>query len=102
MAADHRIAIAVDHRRRLSKLEGVVICRRRELDRAIHPSRRPSVVRIEEAVLQQAASSVDVSGGTGVIADVWQHRLTTPGALGVRALGDSAAPEQASLGGCHR
>jgi hypothetical protein len=75
---DERIVVAVDHSRRVLPLRGVVLRRRRNLALVVHPARRPPSVRVEEAVLQAAASAKRPTDGIAVIADACQHRLTTP------------------------
>jgi Transcriptional regulator, AbiEi antitoxin len=75
--SDERVLLALDHTRRVVPLDGVTIRRRRNLASAVHPAKEPAVVRVEEAVLQEAATRRETEA-FAVIADSCQSRLTTP------------------------
>jgi hypothetical protein len=83
---EERVLLAVDHHRRVASVEGVAIRRRRRLASVVHPAKRPTIVRVEEAVLQEAATRGEAAC-LSVIADACQCRLTTAGRLR-RALAD--------------
>jgi hypothetical protein len=84
---DGLIHIVVDHSRRVGNTGDVRVSRRRDLERFVHPAKRPRSVRLEDAVLHEAASRDRLSDGLGLIADACQGRRTTEGRLRV-ALAD--------------
>jgi hypothetical protein len=49
------VHILVDHARKVRDIAGVSVRRRRDLQRFVHPAKRPPTVRLEDAVLHEAA-----------------------------------------------
>jgi len=72
------VHVAVDHQRKVVPPAGLVIHRRRRLERFVHPARVPCLVRVEDAALHRASRLQRTSLGLGLLADVCQQRLTTP------------------------
>jgi hypothetical protein len=80
--ADERVVeVLVDHTRRVRSVPGVLVRRRADLSRFVHPAKSPPSVRVEDAVLHTAAGRADVGSGLALIADACQARLTEPGRL---------------------
>ena len=55
--------------------------RRRDLPRYLHPVKRPPSVRLEDAVLHEAAAGSGLADGLAVIANACQERRTSPARL---------------------
>lgn len=72
------VVVAVDHERRVSPPDGVVVWRVSNLEAHVHPARRPRVLRLETAVLLTASRRRHADHAIGVIADACQSRRTTP------------------------
>jgi hypothetical protein len=72
------VHILVDHARKVRDIAGVSVRRRRDLQRFVHPAKRPPTVRLEDAVLHEAAGRTRVTDGLALIADACQDRRTAP------------------------
>lgn len=69
--------MAVDHRRRVTSIDGVKVHRVVGLDALVHPAKSPPVMRLEHAVLDVAASARSNESAVAVLADACQRRRTT-------------------------
>lgn len=78
---DQPIQIAIDHRRRIAKRDGIDLWRVGGLRQHTHPVKSPPRMRLEPAVLLLASRSRHIDDAIGVIADACQSRRTTPSRL---------------------
>lgn len=78
MPDDHVVHVCVDHRRRVSKVEGIRVHRVVGLRNRVHPVHSPPRLRLEDAVLHTASRRSTLDQAIGVVADAVQQRLTTP------------------------
>ncbi|GAB3995108.1 hypothetical protein [Nocardioides marmoraquaticus] len=78
---DGPVHVAVDHTRRVTPPEGVVVQRVRGLDERVRWAGRPPRVRVEEAVLDVAQEAATDDAAIAVLADAVQARLTTAARL---------------------
>jgi hypothetical protein len=78
---DQPIQVAIDHRRRIAKRDGIDLWRVCGLHRHTHPVKSPPRMRLEPAVLLLASRSRHVDDAIGVVADACQSRRTTPSRL---------------------
>ena len=81
------VHVLIDHASQTIDAEGIAVTRRRNLQRFVHPAKRPPSVRLEDAALHLAAGQARLGEGLGVLADCCQARATTPDRLRV-ALND--------------
>jgi hypothetical protein len=72
------VQVCVPHRRRVRRAEGIVVLRRRDLDRRIHPAARPTRLRVEEAVLDVADAACTPGPVVDVVLATVQRRVSTP------------------------
>jgi hypothetical protein len=72
-----RIEVAVDQTRRVGQVDGVDVHRVVNLAAALHPSRRPPVLRLERALLDVASAARDEATAVAVLADACQAGRTT-------------------------
>ena len=75
------IHVAIEHCRRVARIDGVVVHRKRGLARQVHPSRSPARIRLEEAVLDVAASASSIADAIALLSDACQTRRTTAARL---------------------
>lgn len=75
------ICVCIPHDRHPDPLPGVIIRRRRHLERLCHPSSSLPRLRFDIAVLETASAQPGLGKAIGVIADACQQRLTTPARL---------------------
>jgi hypothetical protein len=71
------IEVAVDQTRRVGQVDGVDVHRVVNLAAALHPSRRPPVLRLERALLDVASAARDEATAVAVLADACQAGRTT-------------------------
>jgi len=72
------VDVCVPHGRQVRSAPGSRISARRELDRLVHPVRRPPQLRAEEAVLDVAAKAATPAPVVDVVLAAVQRRVTTP------------------------
>lgn len=72
------VVIAVDESRRVAGGDGVDVWRVTDLERHVHPVRRPPVLRFDAAVLLTASRLTKADAAIGAIAAACQSRRTTP------------------------
>ncbi|MGI8899352.1 MAG: type IV toxin-antitoxin system AbiEi family antitoxin domain-containing protein [Nocardioides sp.] len=80
-AAEGPVHIVIDHARRVASRPGVVLHRRRGLVTALHPSRTPPRMRLEEAVLDVASMARSDADAVAMLADACASRRTTAARL---------------------
>jgi len=80
-SAKQDIVVAVDGRRRPRPSEGVEVWTLTGLQRHVHPTRRPPVMRNESAVVLAASHATSRDLAVATIADACQSRRTTPARL---------------------
>lgn len=78
---DGPIHVAVDHARRVTAPDGVVVHRVRGLTDRVRWAARPPRVRVEDAVLDVAQHATTEHAAIAVVADAVQARLTTASRL---------------------
>jgi hypothetical protein len=79
--AQRVIIVAVDGQRSPRSSKGVEVWTLTGLERHVHPTRRPRVMRFEPAALLTAARASSPDQAVSVIADACQSRRTTPARL---------------------
>jgi len=79
--ADGPVHIAVDHARRVEPQAGIVVHRRRGLVAALHPSKTPLRVRLDEAVLDVASTARSDAAAVALLGDACQSRRTNASRL---------------------
>lgn len=72
------VVVAVDERRRVRVGDGIDVWRVSDLERHIHPARRPPCLRFEAAVLLTASRARTADDAVAVIANACQSQRTTP------------------------
>jgi len=78
----HRdIVVAVEGGRRPRSSEGVEVWTLADLERHVHPTRRPPVMRFESAVILTASHAASRDQAVSALADACQSRRTTPARL---------------------
>jgi hypothetical protein len=75
------IVVVIPESQRVQPGAGVDVWRLSDLDRHVHPSRRPPLLRFESAVLLTASRASTPDGAVATIANACQSRHTTTGRL---------------------
>lgn len=80
-APQRAVVVAVDRSRRVESGEGIDVWTVADLQRHVHPARRPPLLRFESAVLLTASRAATPDAAIAIIANACQSRRTTPGRL---------------------
>ena len=76
--ADDVIRLEIPHVRRMRRQPGIALRRCRDLDRRLHGSREPAIVRLEVAVLTVASRRSRPDDALALVLDACRQRRTTP------------------------
>ncbi len=77
-STDRDVHVAIDTDRRVTSVPGVRVHRVARRAEVTHPSRVPSCVRVEHALLAVASAAASDSAAVAVLGDACQLRRTTP------------------------